>query len=85
MTSALQPLGHRRVLSIGFTGLMLLLPTRWAWSFALDLQPLISKAHGETLDVIMGRMEVGLLIGHEGPLQDASPLEVFSRGEDHPT
>ena len=36
------------------------------------------QAHGETLDVIMGGMEVGLLIGHEGPLQDAFPLEVFN-------
>lgn len=36
------------------------------------------QAHGETLDVIMSGMEVGLLIGHEGPLQDAFPLEVFN-------
>ncbi|XP_030577210.1 uncharacterized protein LOC115774197 [Archocentrus centrarchus] len=36
------------------------------------------NAHGETLDVIMSGMEVGLLIGHEGPLQDAFPLEVFN-------
>lgn len=35
------------------------------------------QAHGETLDMIMRGMEVGLLIGHEGHLQDAFPLEVF--------
>ncbi|KAM9333859.1 sterile alpha motif domain-containing protein 3-like isoform 1-T3 [Symphorus nematophorus] len=35
-------------------------------------------AHGETLDVIMKGMQVGLLIGHEGPLHDAFPLEVFN-------
>ncbi|XP_029959722.1 sterile alpha motif domain-containing protein 3-like [Salarias fasciatus] len=34
--------------------------------------------HGETLDVIMKGMQLGLLIGHEGPLQDEFPLEVFS-------
>uniref|UniRef100_A0A672I062 Uncharacterized protein n=1 Tax=Salarias fasciatus TaxID=181472 RepID=A0A672I062_SALFA len=36
------------------------------------------KVHGETLDVIMKGMQLGLLIGHEGPLQDEFPLEVFS-------
>ena len=36
------------------------------------------QAHGETLDVIMAGMEVGLLIGHEGLLQDAFPLDVFN-------
>lgn len=36
------------------------------------------QAYGETLNVIMGGMEVGLVIGHEGPLQDAFPLEVFN-------
>ena len=36
------------------------------------------QAHGETLDVIMAGKEVGLLIGHEGPLQDAFPLDVFN-------
>ncbi|KAM6929456.1 uncharacterized protein PEZ65_008706 isoform 1-T2 [Lycodopsis pacificus] len=35
-------------------------------------------AHGENLDVIMKGMQVGLLIGHEGTLQDAFPLEVFN-------
>ncbi|KAM6952219.1 uncharacterized protein PEZ65_010509 isoform 2-T2 [Lycodopsis pacificus] len=35
-------------------------------------------AHGENLDVIMKVMQVGLLIGHEGTLQDAFPLEVFN-------
>ncbi|KAG1957333.1 hypothetical protein F2P79_007417 [Pimephales promelas] len=32
--------------------------------------------HGETLDVIMKGMRVGLLIGHEGVLNDAFPLDV---------
>lgn len=36
------------------------------------------QAHGETLDIILKGMDVGLLIGHEGPLHDAFPLEVFS-------
>ncbi|KAJ4919050.1 hypothetical protein JOQ06_021804, partial [Pogonophryne albipinna] len=35
-------------------------------------------AHGETLDVILKGMQVGLLIGHEGPLLDSFPLEVFN-------
>ncbi|XP_063749959.1 uncharacterized protein LOC134871220 [Eleginops maclovinus] len=35
-------------------------------------------AHGETLDVLMSGMQVGLLIGHEGPLHDAFPLDVFN-------
>ncbi|KAK9517653.1 hypothetical protein VZT92_023002 [Zoarces viviparus] len=35
-------------------------------------------AHGENLDVIRKGMQVGLLIGHEGTLQDAFPLEVFN-------
>ncbi|XP_072572615.1 uncharacterized protein [Paramormyrops kingsleyae] len=34
--------------------------------------------HGETLDIIMKGMRVGLLIGHEGTLHDAFPLEIFS-------
>ncbi|XP_051778432.1 sterile alpha motif domain-containing protein 3-like [Erpetoichthys calabaricus] len=34
-------------------------------------------AHGEQLDVIMKGMQVGLLIGHEGVLQDTFPHEVF--------
>ncbi|KAI9534235.1 hypothetical protein NQZ68_014531 [Dissostichus eleginoides] len=32
----------------------------------------------ETLDVILEGMQVGLLIGHEGPLLDSFPLEVFN-------
>uniref|UniRef100_A0A8C5BH97 Uncharacterized protein n=1 Tax=Gadus morhua TaxID=8049 RepID=A0A8C5BH97_GADMO len=36
------------------------------------------QAHGETLDVLMSGMQVGLLIGHEGPLHDAFPLDVFN-------
>ncbi|XP_051785405.1 uncharacterized protein LOC127528732 [Erpetoichthys calabaricus] len=35
-------------------------------------------AHGEQLDVIMKGMQVGLLIGHEGVLQDAFPHELFN-------
>ncbi|KAL7846397.1 hypothetical protein SRHO_G00213770 [Serrasalmus rhombeus] len=38
----------------------------------------ICDAHGETLDVAMKGMQVGLLIGHEGALQDAFPLDIFS-------
>ncbi|XP_065123038.1 sterile alpha motif domain-containing protein 3-like [Paramisgurnus dabryanus] len=34
--------------------------------------------HGETLDALMKGMHVGLLIGHEGVLQDAFPLEIFN-------
>ena len=36
------------------------------------------QAHGETLDVLMSGMQVGLLIGHEGPLHDAFTLDVFN-------
>ncbi|KAL7875149.1 hypothetical protein SRHO_G00061190 [Serrasalmus rhombeus] len=36
------------------------------------------QAHGETLDVAMKGMQVGLLIGHEGALQDAFPRDIFS-------
>lgn len=36
------------------------------------------QTHGETLDAIMRGMQVGLLIGHEGPLQDAFPLDVLN-------
>ncbi|XP_030293215.1 uncharacterized protein LOC115593740 [Sparus aurata] len=35
-------------------------------------------AHGETLDVMMKGMQVGLLIGHEGALHDAFPLEIIN-------
>ncbi|KAL7881031.1 hypothetical protein SRHO_G00032850 [Serrasalmus rhombeus] len=38
----------------------------------------ICDAHGETLDVAMKGMQVGLLIGHEGALQDAFPQDIFS-------
>ncbi|XP_017540982.1 uncharacterized protein LOC108413126 isoform X1 [Pygocentrus nattereri] len=38
----------------------------------------ICDAHGETLDVAMKGMQVGLLIGHEGALQDAFPWDIFS-------
>ncbi|KAL7881046.1 hypothetical protein SRHO_G00033000 [Serrasalmus rhombeus] len=37
----------------------------------------ICDAHGETLDVAMKGMQVGLLIGHEGALQDAFPQDIF--------
>ncbi|KAL7852139.1 hypothetical protein SRHO_G00179240 [Serrasalmus rhombeus] len=37
----------------------------------------ICDAHGETLDVAMKGMQVGLLIGHEGALQDAFPRDIF--------
>ncbi|KAL7886000.1 hypothetical protein AOLI_G00062950 [Acnodon oligacanthus] len=33
--------------------------------------------HGETLDVLMKGMHVGLLIGHKGVLRDAFPHEGF--------
>ena len=36
------------------------------------------QAHCETLDMVMRGMQVGLLIGHEGPLHEAFPLEVFN-------
>lgn len=36
------------------------------------------QAHGETLDMAMRGMQVGLLIAHEGPLHDAFPLQVFN-------
>nr|XP_023670975.1 uncharacterized protein LOC111845645 isoform X2 [Paramormyrops kingsleyae] len=42
------------------------------------LQCLHKEVHGETLDIIMKGMRVGLLIGHEGTLHDAFPLEIFS-------
>ncbi|CAL8290696.1 unnamed protein product [Arctogadus glacialis] len=42
------------------------------------LSCLQKEAHGETLDVLMSGMQVGLLIGHEGPLHDAFPLDVFN-------
>ncbi|KAK9535960.1 hypothetical protein VZT92_005789 [Zoarces viviparus] len=35
-------------------------------------------AHGETLDAAMKGMQVGLLIGYEGPERDAVPGEVFN-------
>ncbi|CAL8310904.1 unnamed protein product [Gadus morhua 'NCC'] len=42
------------------------------------LSCLQKEAHGETLDVLMSGMQVGLLIGHEGPLHDAFTLDVFN-------
>ncbi|XP_070830742.1 biliverdin reductase A isoform X3 [Chaetodon trifascialis] len=36
------------------------------------------EPHGETLDVAMNGMQVGLLIGHEGVLDDAFPLQIFN-------
>lgn len=36
------------------------------------------QAHGETPDVLMRGMQVGMLIEHEGPLQDAFSLKVFN-------
>lgn len=39
---------------------------------------LFLQAHGEHLDVVMRGMQVGLLIGHEGPLSDAFPSKVFN-------
>ncbi|KAL7874748.1 hypothetical protein SRHO_G00057180 [Serrasalmus rhombeus] len=35
-------------------------------------------AHDQTLDVLMKGMRVGLLIGYEGVLHDAFPLEIFN-------
>ena len=39
---------------------------------------LLFKAHVETLDEAMKGMHLGLLIGYEGPQQDAFPHEVFN-------
>ncbi|XP_070845774.1 uncharacterized protein [Chaetodon trifascialis] len=36
------------------------------------------EAHGETLDVAMNGMQVGLLIGHKGVLDDVFPLQIFN-------
>ena len=36
------------------------------------------QANGETLEVMMKGMQVGLLIGHKGSLHDAFPLEIFN-------
>ncbi|XP_034542093.1 uncharacterized protein LOC117814722 [Notolabrus celidotus] len=47
--------------------------------FAEDTSEIIRMCdvHGETLDVLMKGMRVGLLIGHEGVLHDAFPMQVF--------
>ncbi|KAK2913671.1 hypothetical protein Q8A67_002070 [Cirrhinus molitorella] len=39
-----------------------------------------NKVHGETLDVSMKNMQTGLLIGHEGELEDVFPQDIFSVG-----
>ncbi|KAL6470592.1 hypothetical protein MHYP_G00217110 [Metynnis hypsauchen] len=36
------------------------------------------EAHDQTLDVLMKGMHVGLLIGYEGALHEAFPLEIFN-------